>query len=130
MQYAVIRTGGKQYRVAPGDILEIDKLDAVKDGVYSFNDVLLVVSDGKVTIGTPLLSEVKVKAKVLDQIKGEKIRVAKFKSKVRYRRVTGFRARLTRVQIEKIESGSKSNISASKQVSSSATPKRASMIKK
>lgn len=105
MEYAVIRTGGKQYIVKPGDVIELDKLPVEKDKTTSFDDVLLWVNDGQVRIGTPTISDVKVKAKVLDQVKGDKIRVAKFKSKVRYRRVTGFRAQLTRVQIEKIESG-------------------------
>lgn len=105
MEYAVIRTGGKQYRVSPGDIIEIDKLPIKKEQSVTFDDVLLSVSDGKIKIGTPVVSDIKVKAKVLDQVKGEKIRVAKFKSKVRYRRVMGFRAHLTRIQIEKIESG-------------------------
>lgn len=120
MEYVVIRTGGKQYRVSPGDIIEIDKLLFEKEQSITFDDVLLWVADGsslsagrQVKIGTPIVSDVKVKAKVLDQVKGEKIRVAKFKSKVRYRRVSGFRAQLTRVQIEKIESGkAEKNISA------------------
>jgi large subunit ribosomal protein L21 len=105
MEYAVIRTGGKQYRVKQGDIIEVDKLPVLKDQSITFDDVLLWVLDGQVKVGTPIVSDVKVKAKVLDQIKGEKIRVAKFKAKVRYRRVMGFRAQLTRIQIEKIESG-------------------------
>ena len=103
MEYAVIRTGGKQYRVAMGDILEIDKLPVEKDSTVTFDDILLHVVEGKVAVGGPKLADVKVRAKVLDQVKGEKIRVAKFKSKVRYRRVTGFRAQLTKVQIEKID---------------------------
>ena len=105
MEYVVFKTGGKQYRVKPGDILEVDKLPLEKDAVTTFEEVLLWVSDGVVKIGEPILSDVKVKAKVLEQKKGEKIRVAKFKSKVRYRRVMGFRPLLTRIQIEKIELG-------------------------
>lgn len=105
MEYVVIRTGGKQYRVVPEDVIEVDKLPVAKDSIFDFNDVLLWVADGVVKIGTPKLSDVKVKAKVLDQVKGEKIRVAKFKAKVRYRRVMGFRPLLTRIKIEKIESG-------------------------
>lgn len=104
MEYVVFRTGGKQYRVRHGDILEVDKLPVEKDAIITFEDVLLWVGDGNIKVGTPRVSDVKVKAKVLDQVKGEKIRVAKFKAKVRYRRVMGFRAHLTRIQIEKIES--------------------------
>ncbi len=123
MEYAVIRTGGKQYRVSPGDILEIDKLPVKKDETVVFDDVLLWVSGDpsaglrlrgrsdsrssgqagrQVKIGMPVVGNVKVKAKVLEQKKGEKIRVAKFKSKVRYRRVMGFRSLLTKIKIEKI----------------------------
>lgn len=103
MEYAVIKTGGKQYRVSAGDILEVDKLPVKKDEIVAFDEVLLWVSGDKIKVGTPKLLNIKVKAKVLEQKKGEKIRVAKFKSKVRYRRVMGFRPLLTRIQIEKIE---------------------------
>jgi len=101
MKYAVIRTGGKQYKVSVGDIIEIDRLPQ-DDGKVVFDQVLLLVSDGQTKIGKPTLPKEKVEGKVLGNIKGEKIRVSKFKSKVRYRRVTGFRASLTKVQIEKI----------------------------
>jgi large subunit ribosomal protein L21 len=103
MKYAVIKTGGKQYRVSEGDILEVDKLD-VKDDLVVFDNVLLLVSDENIQIGKPFIEDAKVKAKLLEQKKGDKIRVAKFKSKVRYRRVTGFRAMLSKIQIENIES--------------------------
>lgn len=103
MEYAVVKIGGKQYKVAEGDILEVDRLPVEKDGVMTFDEVLLWVADGQVKVGTPFVKEVRVKAKVLEQKKGEKIRVAKFKAKVRYRRVMGFRPLLTRLHIEQIE---------------------------
>ncbi len=103
MKYAVIKTGGKQYKVSEGDILEVDRLN-VKEGLVTFDNVLLLVTDENAEIGKPLVLGAKVKAKLLEQKRGEKIRVAKFKSKVRYRRVSGFRAELSKVQIEKIES--------------------------
>ena len=103
MKYAVIKTGGKQYRVSEGDIIEVDKLE-VKDDQVVFDNVLLLVTDDSVQIGKPFIIDAKVKGKLLEQKKGEKIRVAKFKSKVRYRRVAGFRAMLSKIQIEKIES--------------------------
>ena len=115
----MIRSGGKQYRVGVGDIVEIDKLPVAKDATVTFDDVLLWVADPstssgqvgrQIKIGTPRVNDVSVKAKVLEQKKGEKIRVAKFKSKVRYRRVTGFRAQLTRVQIKGIETGNSSKL--------------------
>jgi large subunit ribosomal protein L21 len=101
MKYAVVKTGGKQYKVSEGDVVEIDRI-AGKDGKISFEEVLLLVNDGKVTVGKPFINGEKVEAKILEDIKGIKVRVSKFKSKVRYRRTTGFRAALTKVQIEKI----------------------------
>ncbi len=103
MNYAVIKTGGKQYRVFEGDIIEVDKLEVKEDRVV-FDNVLLLVTEDSVQIGKPFIIDAKVKGKLLEQKKGDKIRVAKFKSKVRYRRVAGFRAMLSKVQIEKIES--------------------------
>lgn len=101
MKYAVIKSGGKQYRVCEGDIIEVDRLSFDKDQKASFSEVLLLVNDGQIKIGKPFLPDVKVTGKVLDQLKGKKIRVSKFKAKARYRRVMGFRPSLTRVQIEK-----------------------------
>lgn len=101
MNYAVFRSGGKQYKVSKGSIIEVDRLNVVGKEII-FDDVLLWVSNNETKIGTPKL-KVKIKAKVLGQIKGDKIRVAKFKAKVRYRRVMGFRPYLTRLQIEDIK---------------------------
>jgi large subunit ribosomal protein L21 len=101
MKYAIIKTGGKQYKVAEGDVIEVDKLPE-KDGKIVFEEVLLLVTDNGVKVGKPTISGEKVEGKILGNFKGTKIRVSKFKSKVRYRRVSGFRASLTKVQIEKI----------------------------
>lgn len=101
MKYAVIKTGGKQYKVSEGDIIEIDRLSG-KNGKINFDEVLLTVTDGKVKLGKPKLNGEKVEGKILEHFRGEKVRVSKYKSKVRYRRTTGFRAELSRVQIEKI----------------------------
>ena len=101
MKYAVIKTGGKQYKVSEGDTIEIDKLALEKDGKVVFDEVLLISEDEKVKIGKPFLSD-KVEGKILEHFKGDKLRVAKYKAKVRYRKVTGFRASLTKVKIEKI----------------------------
>ena len=105
MEYAVIKTGGKQYKVSMGSIIEIDRIDSEKDKEIILDDVLLWVCDGQVKIGKPNLSNIKVKAKVIDNIKGDKIRVAKFKAKARFRRVTGFRPHITRLEIKSIEGG-------------------------
>ncbi len=102
MKYAVIQTGGKQYRVSEGDIIEVERLSGAKDETISFTDVLLYTADGTVNLGTPLIEGATVTGKIVDHLKGEKIRVSKYKAKVRYRRVTGHRQSLTKVQIEQI----------------------------
>ena len=104
MEYAVVRIGGKQYKVSKGSIIEVDRQNVKLNEQVVFDDVLLFVSNGKTKIGNPRVSDIKVKAKVLEQKKGKKIRVAKFKAKVRYRRVMGFRPQLTRLEIVDIES--------------------------
>lgn len=103
MKYAIVRSGGKQYKVTEGSVLTVDRLPVDAEATYTFPEVLLVV-DADVQIGTPLLSGVTVTGKVVDHPKGDKIRVAKFKAKAKYRRVTGFRALQTKVQIESISS--------------------------
>jgi len=102
MKYAVVLLGGKQYKVSEGDIIDFDLLPVKENETYTFSEVLLFVEDKKRKIGAPKLSDVIVSGKVLGNKKGEKVRVSKFKAKVRYRRVMGFRARQTTIQIEKI----------------------------
>lgn len=102
MRYAVIKTGGKQYKVSEGETLLVEKIDGKKDEAVVFNEVLLLADEKKVKIGQPQVEGAKVKGVILDQVKGEKIRVAKFRAKSRYRRVKGHRQRLTKVQITKI----------------------------
>lgn len=110
MKYAVIQTGGKQYRVAAGENLDIEKL-GVKEGEKIFFDkVLLVVDDDKVKIGTPYLKNVVVEARVAVQKKGKKIRIARFRAKSRYRRVIGHRQKLTEVEIIGIKSKKKTKV--------------------
>ena len=101
MKYAVIKSGGKQYRVAEGDVIEVDRLKEEK-GKISFSEVLLLVNEGNVKIGKPTVTGEKVIATLVDNIKGEMVRVSKYKSKVRYRRTTGFRAYLSQVKIDQI----------------------------
>jgi large subunit ribosomal protein L21 len=102
MQYAIIETGGKQYKISKGEILEVEKLGEKTDAKISFDKVLLYVDGEDVQIGMPYLSGVDIKAKVLKDLKGEKIRVAKFKAKSHFHKVTGHRQSLTQVQIEDI----------------------------
>ena len=99
--YAIIATGGKQYRVSEGDVIYIENIDAQVDSTVSF-DVLLMGNDGDVKIGTPVVEGVKVEGKVVGQIRGEKIVVYKYKSKKNYRRKQGHRQPYTKVEITKI----------------------------
>ena len=99
--YAVIATGGKQYRVKEGDVLCIEKTDAAVDSTVSF-DVLLCCEGEDVKVGTPVVDGVKVEAKVLGQVKGEKIVVYKYKSKKNYHRKQGHRQPYTKVEITAI----------------------------
>ncbi len=101
--YAVIATGGKQYRVAEGDVIFVEKLEGELDEQVVFSDVLTVVEDGNVKFGTPYLEGAKVTAKVVKQGKEKKILVYKYKSKANYRRRQGHRQPYTKVSIEKIE---------------------------
>src|SRR4051812_26075620 len=107
MQYAVIRTGGKQYKVTSGDVLEVDKIKTDAKSVV-LDDVLLLVDEDKVSVGNPVVKGAKVTAKLVEQKKGDKIRVMKFKAKSRYRRTTGFRAQLSVLEIGKIDFPGKS----------------------
>lgn len=101
--YAVIATGGKQYRVSEGDVIFVEKLAGEIDDTLVFGDVLTVVNDGDVKVGTPFLEGAKVTAKVLKQGKDKKILVFKYKAKANYRRRQGHRQPYTKVAIEKIE---------------------------
>ena|SRR5581483_8091474 len=107
MQYAVISTGGKQYKAAVGSVLEIEKLAQKEGEMVNFDHVLLVVDGESVTIGRPIVIDAVVRAKVLGDIKADKIKVVKFRAKSKYRRMTGHRQVLTRVQIEEIAGNSK-----------------------
>jgi large subunit ribosomal protein L21 len=101
--FAVIKTGGKQYIAKKGEALVVDKLVAEENKNVEFDKVLLVVNEKGMQIGKPYLKEVKVVAKVVNQAKGEKLRIARFRAKSRYRKVTGFRRMLTEVKIVDIK---------------------------
>lgn len=100
--FAVIKISGKQYQVSPQDIVDVDRIAGNEGDTLDFSDVLLIDTDGKVEIGTPYVKGAKVKATILKQFKGEKLHVRRYKSKVRYRKTTGFRASLTKLQIQSI----------------------------
>ncbi len=105
MNYAVIRTGGKQYRVTPGDVLQIEKLEGDPGTELQFTDVLMTAADGEVQVGTPTLSGARVTAHVVKQGRGKKILVFKKKRRKNYRRRQGHRQYLTTVQVDAIETG-------------------------
>ena len=96
--YAIIQTGGKQYKVAVGDEVLVEKLNAEVDAEVEF-ETLLVADDAGVKIGTPVLEGVKVKGKVLDQGKAKKVVVFKYKPKKNIRKKQGHRQPYTKVQI-------------------------------
>ena len=100
--YAIIKTGGKQYCVEEGKVITIEKLDVEAGAEVAFDEVLLVSGDS-VKIGQPTVAGANVTGKVLEQGKGAKIRIFKYKAKSNYRRRQGHRQPFTKVQIEKIE---------------------------
>lgn len=100
--YAVIETGGKQYKVQEGDVLFVEKIDAEDGSTVTFDKVLAVSNEGNVTFGKPLVENASVSAKVIGQGKDKKIIVFKFKPKKNFRKKTGHRQPYTKVQIEKI----------------------------
>lgn len=100
--YAIIETGGKQYKVQEGDVVFIEKLDADAGSQVTFDKVLAVSKEGQVSFGSPLVNGANVVAKVLGHGKDKKIIVFKYKPKKGYRRKQGHRQPYTRVQIDKI----------------------------
>ncbi len=102
MKYAVIRTGSKQYKVKEGQQISVEKLVGKEGSTIKLEEVLLVVDGENRNVGSPLVKNAFVSAQILAQAKGEKIRVATFKAKSRYRRAKGHRQKLTLLQIEKI----------------------------
>ena len=100
--YAVIQTGGKQYRVQPGDVIDVETLDQEVGARVDFPHVLLVDADGAVSVGTPSVDGARVTAEVADQFRGPKIIVYKYKAKTHYRRKNGHRQSYTRLRIRHI----------------------------
>ncbi|MBK5091990.1 MAG: 50S ribosomal protein L21 [Actinobacteria bacterium] len=100
--YAVIRTGSKQYRVSPGDVITVEKLDVPEGKKCSFEDVVLFHDGDKVVASPKELSRVRVSGKVIGQGKSDKVIVFKYKPKKGYRKKRGHRQELTRVEIEDI----------------------------
>ena len=105
--YAIIESCGKQYKVAEGDVVFFEKLDAEEGKKVTFDKVILVSEDGKVQIGNPYVKGVKVEGKVVSHGKGKKIIVFKMKPKKNYRRKQGHRQPYTKVEITSIKTATK-----------------------
>ncbi|HEY4544455.1 MAG TPA: 50S ribosomal protein L21 [Tissierellaceae bacterium] len=100
--YAVIETGGKQYRVQEGDVIFVEKLDVEAGETVEFDKVLVVANDNGLNIGKPVVEGAKVEASVVEQGKGKKVIVFKYKAKKNYKKKQGHRQPYTKVKIEKI----------------------------
>ena len=100
--FAIIKTGGKQYKVSEGDVIKVEKIEAEAGDKIEFDQVLMVAGDD-VKVGSPVVEGAKVSAEVLDQKKDKKIVIFKFKAKKNYRKKKGHRQPFTRLEVTKIE---------------------------
>ena len=107
MAYAIIRTGGRQFRVAEGDTVDVDLLDVNVGKNTTFGDVLMFADGKNVTQGNPAIAGAKVTAEVLEQRKDKKVVAFKYRRRKGYHRTVGHRRKLTRVKIKSIDLGSK-----------------------
>ena len=105
MDYAIFKTGGKQYRVRTGDVLDVEKLPLEVGSVTEFDQVLAISDNGEVNFGTPIVAGAKIVAEVQSQYKDRKVIVFKYKAKTRYRRMRGHRQNYTRLLIQDIQAG-------------------------
>ena len=104
MAYAVFTTGSKQYRVQPGDVIEVERLDAEASGSLTFDEVLLVSDEDGVRVGQPTVDGARIEASVLEHMRGPKIRIFTYRASKRSRRRMGHRQELTRLRIDSISS--------------------------
>jgi large subunit ribosomal protein L21 len=103
--YAIIRTGGRQFRVQPGDRVSVERLEGEAGDEITIDDVLLVEQDGNVTVGEPTVAGASVSARIDAQTRGPKLLAMKYKNKTRSRTVRGHRQHLTRLEITAISAG-------------------------
>lgn len=103
--FAVIRTGGKQYRVAQGDFIDVEKLEADEGAEVALEDVLMIGEGSDVAVGTPRVDGATVTARVVSQFRGPKVRIIKFRRRKHYRRTQGHRQSLTRLEITQVARG-------------------------
>ena len=100
--FAVIKTGGKQYRVSEGTVLRVEKLEGEKGGLVTLDHVLMLEKNGSVTLGQPTVAGASVKAEILDQIKDKKVIIFKKTRRHNYRRKQGHRQQLSVLRIKEI----------------------------
>jgi large subunit ribosomal protein L21 len=127
--YAVIKTGGKQYKVAAGDYLKVEKLDGDVGSKVVIDKILMVADGDNVTIGSPLVAGAKVNATVLSHGKGDKVMIFKFHRRKHYRKTQGHRQSYTEIQIDDINGKSAAKAEANKPVAKKAAAKEA-VVKK
>lgn len=101
-EYAIVQTGGKQYKVQPGELVDVERLDVQVGEKVELSDVRLISNQDNLSIGTPNIEGARVVAQVQDQFRGPKIIVFKYKAKTRYRKKTGHRQSYTRLLIQDI----------------------------
>ena len=100
--YAIVESGGKQYKAVPGATVDVDRLQIEAGTQIDMDQVLLVADDEEIKVGTPLVKNAAVKATIIEHFKGKKILVFKYKSSERYRRKQGHRQQYTRLHIDEI----------------------------
>ena len=101
-KFAVIKTGGKQYKIKEKDVLKIEKIPGEIGDKVEFDEVLMIADDNKVEVGDPFLRGKKVESKILEQERDKKVLVVKYKPKTRYKKRVGHRQMFTKVEIVKI----------------------------
>jgi large subunit ribosomal protein L21 len=100
--YAIVESGGKQYKVQPGDLIDVELLPAAPGDTVELDQVLLIFDDDTVTVGKPVVEGARVRATVIKETKGKKVVIFMYRPKKRIRQKTGHRQRYTRLQIEEI----------------------------
>ena len=101
---AIFKTGGKQYKAAVGDKLNVEKIGSEVGSSVCFDEVLMVLNDGEISLGEPLLEGAVVDAKVIEQFRAKKVEIVKFKRRKHYKRRAGHRQSLTRIEILNVRS--------------------------
>lgn len=100
--YAVIQTGGKQYKVAPGDVVNVEMFGAKPGDIVELKDVFMVADGDKISVGKPALASAKVTAEVLDEVRGPKLLIFKHRRRKNFRKTTGHRQTYTALRVKEI----------------------------